>query len=183
MVPAQALGPDEAVDPAELEGRRRVLEVGAGVWQRQASERFRACMGGSPVDAGTAAPKANAAASYWIKINDMPQGGSPYTQAWGDGVSGGHLYMMQYLQRSSPTTACPRPHYGANLGGWDPSPCTVGAALNLGEAHHVIVAWDRVNGKVDVWVDGQQFTLYGKPTGTPTQTALQMWLGYDNREL
>ncbi|MCO4761706.1 MAG: thrombospondin type 3 repeat-containing protein, partial [Myxococcales bacterium] len=53
----------------------------------------------------------------------------------------------------------------------------------VGKVHHVVISWDRPNGKVYVWVDGKKFTLHNKPTGIPQNTNNVLWLGHDNREL
>lgn len=117
--------------------------------------------------------------AYWIEF-DAPV--TKYTQVLGDGVAGSTFYMMSYLQRDSSGLVCPRPHMGVANGGWDPSPCTVGALMEPNVPHFVVVSWDQLAGEVHVWIDDVAFTLTGKPTGVPTQTDLPFFLGHDNRE-
>ena len=63
--------------------------------------------------------------AYWIMLAGP---GGTYTQVVGDGVAGEQFYLMNYLHFDG-RLLCPRPHYGANQGSWDPDPCTVGANL------------------------------------------------------
>lgn len=116
--------------------------------------------------------------AYWIMLAGP---GGTYTQVVGDGVAGEQFYLMNYLHFDG-RLLCPRPHYGANQGSWDPDPCTVGANLTAGKAHHVVTTWDRAAGKATVYIDGVAFVLIDKPTGVPAHTELQLWIGHDNRE-
>lgn len=117
--------------------------------------------------------------AYWIEFQAGAVPG--YTQVLGDGAAAGSFYMMSYLQNDG-GNVCPRPHYGVANGGWDPSPCTIGAFLQPGEPHFVVVSWDQPTGEVVVWIDETAYPMANKPTGLPTQTALPLWLGHDNRE-
>lgn len=116
--------------------------------------------------------------SYWILLAGP---GGTFTQVVGDGVAGEQFYLMNYLHFDG-RLLCPRPHYGANQGSWDPDPCTVGANLTAGQAHHVVTTWDRAAGRATVYIDGVAFVLNDKPVGVPAFTDLQMWIGHDNRE-
>lgn len=116
--------------------------------------------------------------AYWILLAGP---GGTYTQVVGDGVAGDQFYLMNYLHFDG-RLLCPRPHYGANQGSWDPDPCTVGANLTAGKAHYVVTTWDRAAGKATVYIDGVAFVLTDKPAGVPAHTELQMWIGHDNRE-
>lgn len=116
--------------------------------------------------------------SYWILLTGP---GGTYTQVVGDGVGVEQFYLMNYLHFDG-RLLCPRPHYGANQASWDPDPCTLGANLTAGQAHHVVTTWNRAAGKATVYIDGVAFVLNDKPTGAPAFTELQMWIGHDNRE-
>lgn len=132
------------------------------------------------------------AAAYWVRVNSMPTPPSRFAQLCGDGVDADTFFMMQYVERvltpggapASPPALCPRPHYSEALGGYEPSPCTLGATFRPGDATFIGVSWNATAGETAVVINGRDWLQTGKPRGAPppAMRTLPLRLGSDARE-